>query len=145
MSLTTLALWLAVFWAVVTMVEGDGMKQLPYLSEHMNREIFEHSLTASWEDTIYLEPRYAQLIERSGALFTQPVRWRPSQTAKAVYYLLHEFGHTLQNVYRGPASERDANRYAAREYKLWCKKLGYSTHQTERLWRSLPSHYRKVA
>ena len=117
------------------------MIRLPYLSDHMKRDVYSHSFTAGWDNAIYLEVKYAQLIEREGLLNTKSAILFPKRTARAIYYLLHEYRHTMQTTYHGVRSELEANEYAAGTFKSWCFKLGYGKRTTARLWRSLPEYY----
>jgi len=119
------------------------MKVLPYLSEHMDRGVVEHTFTAAWGNTIWIEAKYASLIEKDGMLFTRPAYLRPKRTAIAIFSLLHEYCHTLQKEYQGEVSELQANAYAAKNFRGWCFRLGYSDRLVHRLWRSLPDHYQK--
>ena len=118
------------------------MERLPYLSSRMDRDVYEHQFTGAFENEIFIEPQYVQLIERGGKLWTRSVRWQPKRTAKAVYYLLHEYAHSLQGRYLGEVSELAANDFAAANYRSWCEKLGYTPRATARLWNALPDFYK---
>ena len=97
--------------------------------------------TCSDGESIWLEARYAEKVRALIQSKTIPLRAWP--TAQAFYFLLHELGHTRQGPYTGTASEIDANKRAAAEFRPFLRRAELNERQVARLWRSLPDYYRE--
>lgn len=97
--------------------------------------------TSAGGDHVFLEAKYADLIE--------PLRFNPrfpGRQAKAIYFMLHEYAHTLQvgKQYEYPKDELDANTYAADKFRWFClRKMNFTPEQTRKLWQSLPDYYQR--
>lgn len=117
---------------------------LPRLSNLLKRDVRRVSNgdgTRGGGNNIWLEAHLADLIE--------PLRFLDKlrgKQAKAIYLMLHEYAHTLQEgkVYEYPKDELDANKYAADKFRWFClRKMGFTQQETSKLWLALPEWWRK--
>lgn len=132
-------------------VPGTAYEYIPNLGASLDglvAEIPDGQGTCTDGTVIYLERRYVNLIGRTALKAKRRVGIGPIHRAKAIYYLLHEHGHVLQHrkgdIYKGVASELEANTHAAAFFRRYCtERLGLTQAEATKLWKALPSWYRK--
>lgn len=101
--------------------------------------------TAASPQGVFLEARYALLLERDGELLTGRLAVRKRRRAEAVYVLLHELCHaTVQegDEYRYPDSEIEANVYASAHFISFLTRNGMSEKRAIDLFDALPDYWR---
>jgi hypothetical protein len=99
--------------------------------------------------TIFLDLAYARLVIRLAP--SNPARTVAVDTfakARAVYFLLHEYGHVVHWHERAdgfePERELRANQFAAQQFRAYCReRLALSDAALQQLWAALPPTWQR--
>ena len=132
---------------------ADAPSTNPTLTASLNGTpvvIVDHAFgTRTDGTTIFLELAYARLVVRLAP--SNPGRTVTVDTfakARAVYFLLHEYGHVVHWHERAdgfePERELRANRFAAQRFRAYCReRLALSEAAVQLLWAALPQTWQR--